>query len=49
MIVPGYNGRDRTFFFVDYEGRKFDRRRHHHWSISPPTSYRAGNFSSLST
>src|SRR3954453_12299158 len=49
VIVPGYNGRDRTFFFMDYEGTQIRQAATSSLVDLPPTSYRAGNFPSLST
>jgi hypothetical protein len=50
IILPKlYNGRNRTFFFIDYQGTR--RRTNASSSISdlPPMSFRTGNFSSLGT
>ena len=48
VILPKYNGRNRTFFFVDYEGLRI-----HQVSLTttfvPTAAERAGDFSAVST
>ena len=45
--IPGlYNGRNRTFFFVDYEGYRV-RQAQTQTAFVPPTAWRTGDFSSL--
>ncbi len=47
VYIPGvYNGHNRTFFFVDYEGLRI-RQAQTQSAFVPPTAWRAGDFSSL--
>ena len=43
--LPYYNGRDRTFFFVDYEGTQIRQAAGSTIVDLPPASFRDGNFS----
>jgi len=46
-VIPGlYNGRNRTFFFVDYEGLRI-RQAQTQTAFVPPTNWRSGDFSDL--
>jgi hypothetical protein len=47
--VPFYNGRDKTFFFTDYEGLQVRQAATSSLSDLPPDVFRAGNFSSAPT
>ena len=47
--LPFYNGRDKTFFFVDYEGLQVRQAASSSLSDLPPDAFRAGDFSSSST
>ncbi len=47
--LPYYNGRDRTFFFVDYEGTQIRQAAGSTIVDLPPASFRDGNFASTST
>jgi hypothetical protein len=47
--LPYYNGRDRTFFFVDYEGTQIRQAAGSSLLDEPPAAFRAGDFSSSST
>lgn len=47
--VPHFNGRDRTFFFLDYEGTQIRQAAGSSLLNLPPASFRSGNFSSSST
>jgi Carboxypeptidase regulatory-like domain/TonB dependent receptor len=46
--LPYYNGRDRTFFFMDYEGTQIRQAAGSSLNDEPPLSFRAGNFSTSS-
>ena len=47
VVLPHlYNGRNRTFFFVDYEGFRV-RQAQTQTAFVPPTAWRTGDFSSL--
>ena len=47
VYIPGvYNGHNRTFFFVDYEGLRI-RQAQTQSAFVPPTAWRTGDFSSL--
>lgn len=46
VVLPGYNGKDQTFFFVNYQGIRI--RQQNIQTFFPPTALeRAGNFSQL--
>lgn len=47
--LPHFNGRDRTFFFVDYEGTQIRQAAGSSLLNLPPASFRAGDFSTSST
>jgi hypothetical protein len=47
--LPYYHGRDRTFFFVDYEGREIRQAAGSSLSDVPPMSFRKGDLSSSTT
>src|SRR6185312_11330122 len=44
VILPGYNGKNRTFFFVDYQGTRI-RTAHTFLATLAPLPWRTGNFS----
>jgi hypothetical protein len=46
VLLPGYSGRDHTFFFANYEGTRIRRGRTFN-SIVPSAAFRAGDFSGL--
>ncbi len=46
VIVPYSKGKDRTFFFVDYEGTQVRQAASSSLNDEPPLSFRSGNFSS---
>jgi hypothetical protein len=47
VVIPGiYNGRNKTFFFVDYEGLRI-RQAQTQVAFIPPTNWRTGDFSDL--
>jgi hypothetical protein len=47
VYIPGlYNGKNRTFFFVDYEGLRI-RQAQTQSALVPPAAWRSGDFSSL--
>src|ERR1700688_556233 len=46
LLPHWYDGRNRTFFFVDYEGFRV-RQAHTETAFVPPTAWRTGDFSSL--
>ncbi len=46
VTLPHYNGRDRTFFFTDYEGTQVRQAASSSLTDQPPVSFRSGNFSS---
>jgi hypothetical protein len=47
VVIPGiYNGRNRTFFFVDYEGLRI-RQAQTQVAFIPPANWRTGDFSDL--
>src|SRR5262249_22658775 len=48
VTLPGYHGRDRTFFFTDYEGTRIRQAASSSLADLAPMSYRAGNVSALS-
>ncbi|MEO6725694.1 MAG: carboxypeptidase-like regulatory domain-containing protein [Blastocatellia bacterium] len=43
-----YNGRDKTFFFATYEGARLRQQTQRTFSV-PPTAWRTGDFSSITT
>jgi hypothetical protein len=45
MRLPHYNGRDRTFFFVDYEGLRIRQASSSSLLDVPPAAFRTGDFS----
>src|SRR5579884_1144693 len=47
--LPFYNGHDRTFFFVDYEGTRIRQKAGSTLNDEPPATFRSGDFSSSST
>ena len=49
VILPYFNGRDRTFFFVDYEGTQIRQSAGSTINDLPPTVFRNGDFSSSAT
>jgi len=49
LNLPRYNGRNRTFFFMDYEGTQIRQAAGSSLNDEPPLSYRAGDFSGSST
>ncbi|MGH9694542.1 MAG: hypothetical protein ACRD5Z_10395, partial [Bryobacteraceae bacterium] len=49
VLLPRYNGRDRTFFFVDYEGTQIRQAAGSSLLDEPSATFRAGDFSSSST
>jgi hypothetical protein len=49
VTLPYYRGRDRTFFFVDYEGTQIRQAASSSLADEPPLSFRAGNFSTSPT
>jgi hypothetical protein len=49
MLLPRFNGRDRTFFFVDYEGTQIRQAAGSSLLDEPPAAFRAGDFSGSST
>jgi hypothetical protein len=46
--LPHYNGRDRTFFFMDYEGTQVRQAASSSLNDEPPLSFRQGNFAASS-
>jgi hypothetical protein len=46
--LPGYSGKNRTFFFADYQGTRM-RTAHTFLATIPPVAWRTGNFSGFST
>jgi hypothetical protein len=48
VILPKFNGRDKSFFFINYEGTRVRQGRTFN-SIVPSEAFRRGDFSSLST
>jgi hypothetical protein len=48
LIPRAFNGKDRSFFFLNYEGTRIRRGRTFN-PIVPPDSFRRGDFSSLTT
>jgi hypothetical protein len=46
IVLPGYNGHNRTFFFFAYEGNR-DHTQHVYNSSVPSLAIRAGDFSAL--
>jgi hypothetical protein len=46
--LPGYNGKNRTFFFADYQGTRI-RTAHTFLSTLAPVAWRTGNFSGFNT
>src|SRR5262245_25335023 len=46
--LPGYNGRNRTFFFTDYQGTRI-RTAHTFLATLAPSAWRTGNFSGFNT
>jgi hypothetical protein len=49
VVLPRYNGRDCTFFFVDYEGTQIRQAAGSSLLDEPSAAFRAGDFSSSST
>lgn len=49
LRLPHYDGHDKTFFFVDYEGLQVRQAATSSLLDLPPASFRSGNFSSIST
>src|SRR5262249_48583021 len=47
--LPYYNGRDRTFFFVDYEGTQIRQAAASSLLDEPPAAFRNGDFSGAAT
>ena len=45
LRLPGYHGRDRTFYFVDYEGTRIRQAAGSSLSDVAPASFRRGDFS----
>src|SRR5579864_4919424 len=48
VLLPGYNGKNRTFFFVDYQGTRI-RISDTFLATVPPVAWRTGNFSGFNT
>ena len=48
VILPKFNGRDKSFFFLNYEGTRIRQGRTFN-TIVPSEAFRRGDFSSLST
>jgi hypothetical protein len=48
VVLPGYNGRNRTFWAFDYEGRRETAERVQ-TAFFPPAAFRDGDFSALLT
>ena len=48
VLLPGFSGRDRTFFFANYEGTRIRRGRTFN-SVVPSNAFRQGDFSALAT
>ncbi len=46
--LPGYNGKNRTFFFTDYQGTRI-RTAHTFFATLAPLAWRTGNFSGFNT
>ncbi len=46
--LPGYNGKNRTFFFADYQGTRI-RTAHTFLATVAPVGWRTGNFSGFNT
>ena len=46
--LPGYNGKNRTFFFADYQGTRI-RTAHTFLATLAPLAWRTGNFSGFNT
>ncbi|HEY7389245.1 MAG TPA: TonB-dependent receptor, partial [Bryobacteraceae bacterium] len=44
VVLPGYSGKNRTFFFVDYQGTRI-RTAHTFQATLAPLAWRTGNFS----
>ncbi|HWB85353.1 MAG TPA: TonB-dependent receptor [Bryobacteraceae bacterium] len=49
VVLPHYNGHDKTFFFVDYEGMRLHRASGSSLLDMPSDAYRQGNFSGSSS
>ncbi|MGH9843492.1 MAG: carboxypeptidase regulatory-like domain-containing protein, partial [Blastocatellia bacterium] len=47
MVLPGYDGRNRTFFFLGWQGTRIRNRANDVTSFAPTTLQRSGDFSSL--
>ena len=47
MLLPRFNGRDRTFFFVDYEGTQIRQAAGSSLLDEPPAAFRAGDFEGI--
>ena len=43
-MLPGYNGRNRTFFLVNYEGTRIDRGATNFYTVPTPRGADAGSF-----
>src|SRR5215831_12313211 len=48
VVLPGYNGKNRTFFFSDYQGTRI-RTAHTFLATLAPVPWRTGNFSGFNT
>jgi hypothetical protein len=48
LMLPKYSGKNRTFFFADYQGTRI-RTAHTFFATVAPTPWRTGNFSGFST
>ncbi len=48
VVLPGYNGRNKTFFFADFQGTQVRQAAGSSLSDLPPEAFRAGNFSQTS-
>ena len=47
LLLPGYNGRNKTFFFLGWQGTRIRNRAQDATAFAPTIAQRAGNFSSL--
>ena len=47
IVLPGYDGRNRTFFFLGWQGTRIRNRANDVTAFAPTTAQRAGDFSSL--
>jgi hypothetical protein len=48
LMLPHYSGKNRTFFFADYQGTRI-RTAHTFFATVAPTAWRTGNFSGFNT